>query len=59
MTNEHVQLLTEPSEESMIRERDSAGETIVEYFDEVSLERRRATVGRPAGTECGNSCTCS
>lgn len=21
--------------------------------------RRRALVGRPAGTECGNSCTCS
>jgi hypothetical protein len=29
------------------------------YKDKLQFERRRPLAGRPAGTECGNSCTCS
>lgn len=59
MDKPYIRLLVSPNEESSIREVIIEGETTVKYDDKISIERRRALVGRPAGTECGSSCTCS
>ncbi len=59
MEKQHILLLVPPGKENTIYRTIVNGKEVVKYEDKIILERRRALVGRPAGTECGNSCTCS
>ena len=59
MNDTFMTLLVPPNQDSGIREVRGEGTTVITYDDEISLDRRCTLVGRPAGSECGNSCTCS
>lgn len=59
MNSPYIKLMVSPNAESAIREIRTNGTTVIKYDDKISMERRCALVGRPAGSECGNSCTCS
>jgi len=53
-----------PAEQEELENKDLEGKIPEDkaapvYKDRLQFERRRALAGRPAGTECGNSCTCS
>jgi len=59
MDNRHISLLVPPGNEGQLKEATAEGKTVIKYDDNIIPEKRRPLAGRPAGSECGNSCTCS
>lgn len=59
MSQRHARLLLYPGLHLAVKPVHAGGTTLFVYDDKLSGQQRRALAGRPAGTECGNSCTCS
>jgi len=49
----------EEAEDKDLENKPASDKAAPAYKDELQFERRKPLAGRPAGTECGNSCTCS